>query len=170
RPGPPFTRSRTDRVVAGVAVGLAERLDVDPVVIRLALVVLAFAGGFGLVAYLFLWLFGSEPAPADEAALTEEGPRSEPGVRQAMAVGLVVAGVLLLLREAGLWFGDALMWSVGLAAFGSAVIWTRSDDSGRARFARLASRIPRGPADALASSMVSRVRLATGGRPDVREV
>jgi signal transduction histidine kinase len=150
-------------VVAGVAGSLAERLDVDPVVIRLALVVLAFAGGFGLVAYLFLWLIGSEPAPGAEVAQMEERTRSEPGVRQAVAVGLVVTGVLLVLREAGLWFGDALEWSVALAAFGSAIIWTRSDDSGRARFTRLTSRIPRSPTDALAGSTVSRGRLALGG-------
>ena len=42
-----FARSRSDRIVAGVAAGIAERLKIDPVVIRLAFVVLSSAGGFG---------------------------------------------------------------------------------------------------------------------------
>ena len=58
-------RSTTDRVVAGVAGGLAEQLRVDPVLIRLAFVVLAFAGGAGLLLYALGWLFGAEqPATA----------------------------------------------------------------------------------------------------------
>src|SRR5437764_5331815 len=53
-------RSTRDRIVAGVAGGLGEQLGVDPVVLRLAFVVLALAGGFGLVLYLVLWLAGTE--------------------------------------------------------------------------------------------------------------
>jgi signal transduction histidine kinase len=75
-------------------------------------------------------------------------------------VALVTAGAMLLLREVGVWFGDALAWSVGLASFGSAILWTKADDSGRARFAKLASRIPRSPADAMAGR--SKGRLAVG--------
>ncbi|HWO69663.1 MAG TPA: PspC domain-containing protein, partial [Actinomycetota bacterium] len=44
-------RSESDRVLTGVAAGLGERLGLDPVVVRLAFIVLALAGGAGLVAY-----------------------------------------------------------------------------------------------------------------------
>ena len=57
-------------------------------------------------------------------------------------VGLVVAGLLVLLQTVGLWFGTGLVLSVALAAFGSALIWTRSDDESRARRTRMASRLP----------------------------
>src|SRR5439155_823827 len=57
---------------------------------------------------------------------------------------------------------DALVWSVALAAFGSAVIWTRSDDAGRARWTRLATRLQRGPVEAIALGRVTRWRLAMG--------
>jgi hypothetical protein len=40
-------RSVTDRKVAGVAGGLARHLDIDPVILRVAFVVLAFFGGAG---------------------------------------------------------------------------------------------------------------------------
>jgi phage shock protein PspC (stress-responsive transcriptional regulator)/predicted membrane protein len=44
-------RLRNDRVIAGVASGLGAHLDVDPIWIRLAFVVLAFAGGLGVILY-----------------------------------------------------------------------------------------------------------------------
>ncbi|MGH2555251.1 MAG: ATP-binding protein [Actinomycetota bacterium] len=112
-------RSTTDRVVAGVAGGLAERIGVDAILVRLAFVVLSFAGGFGVAAYVFCWARGTE-RPADEIASVRE-----PSLRLA-ALAMIFVGLLLLLREAGLWFGDALVLSVILGAAGSAIIWTRN--------------------------------------------
>jgi len=45
-------RSATDKVVAGVAAGLADYFDVDPVLIRIVFVVLAFMNGIGVLAYI----------------------------------------------------------------------------------------------------------------------
>ena len=57
-------RSRTDRIIGGVCGGLGAYLDVDPTVIRLLFVLLAFAGGPGLLAYLvMLILVPEEPLP-----------------------------------------------------------------------------------------------------------
>jgi signal transduction histidine kinase len=159
-----LTRSATDRVVAGVAGGLGERLGVDPVVIRLAFVVLAFAGGAGLLLYLFAWLVAAEPepgGPAGDQATRRAPPAGSVGTR-AVAVGLVVAGLLLLLREARLWLGDGLVWPVALAAFGSAVIWTRGDALSRARLARVASRLPRTAVEPVLTGWAPRGRLVLG--------
>lgn len=54
----PLCRSRHDRMIAGVAGGIAQRLRWNPVLVRAAFVVLALAS-FGLpvvLAYLILWL------------------------------------------------------------------------------------------------------------------
>ncbi len=48
-------RSTTDKMLAGVAGGLAEYLGVDATLVRLAFVILALAGGPGLLIYLILW-------------------------------------------------------------------------------------------------------------------
>jgi len=57
-------RSRTDHIIGGVCGGLGAYLDVDPTVIRLLFVLLAFAGGPGLLAYLvMLILVPEEPVP-----------------------------------------------------------------------------------------------------------
>jgi signal transduction histidine kinase/phage shock protein PspC (stress-responsive transcriptional regulator) len=157
-------RSRDDRVVGGVAGGLGAAIGVDPILVRIGFVVLAFAGGVGVLAYAALWALAPiEPERPQGSTLP---PR--PTTQQAVALGLITLGVLLLLRRLGLWFGDALVWPVVLGAAGSAVVWTRGDDgapSGAtpAWLARAASR--RGPLGAVARVLtgpVSPVRIAAG--------
>ena len=50
-------RSSHDRWVSGVCGGLAQATGMESWVWRLLFAVLAFFGGFGLVAYLLLWIF-----------------------------------------------------------------------------------------------------------------
>ncbi len=49
-------RSRTDRMLAGVCGGLGEYFGVDPTIVRLLMVLLALAGGPGLILYIILAL------------------------------------------------------------------------------------------------------------------
>ena len=155
-----LVRNRADRIVAGVAAGLGDLLGVDRVVVRLAFVVLSFAGGVGVVAYLLLWLLSSEPSrsPSYEP---EEPPAGTLAARveKTFAVGLALTGALLLLRAAGVWFGDAVVWPITLGAFGSAVIWVRAGDERRSRWSRAASRHP---VETVFTRPVSKGRVALG--------
>ena len=45
-------RSTTDKKICGVCGGLAEYFDMDPTVMRILWVVLAFMAGSGILAYL----------------------------------------------------------------------------------------------------------------------
>lgn len=45
-------KSRTERKIFGVCGGLAQYFNVDPVVIRIIWIILAFAVGSGILAYL----------------------------------------------------------------------------------------------------------------------
>jgi phage shock protein C len=49
-------RSQTDSKLAGVCGGLAEYLEMDATMIRVAFVVLALLGGAGVPIYLAMWL------------------------------------------------------------------------------------------------------------------
>jgi phage shock protein C len=51
-----FYRSSSNKVVAGVCGGLAEKLVIDPVIIRLVFVLLAVFAGGGILAYIILWI------------------------------------------------------------------------------------------------------------------
>jgi phage shock protein PspC (stress-responsive transcriptional regulator) len=53
---PELRRSTDDRMLAGVAGGLARYLDVDATLVRIAFVVLTVIGGAGVPLYLASWL------------------------------------------------------------------------------------------------------------------
>jgi signal transduction histidine kinase len=152
-----LVRSSRDRVVAGVAGGIGERLGVDPTVVRLSFVAFTLAAGIGVILYAIAYLVSTEALPGVAGTAP---PRTS--ARQAFAVGLVVLGALLLLREAGLWLGDGLVWPTVLAALGSAVIWTRGDERDRARWSRLIGRLPEHSQQAVAGN-AHLARLVIGG-------
>ncbi|UQX87862.1 PspC domain-containing protein [Jatrophihabitans telluris] len=58
---PPLRRSRTDRMLSGVAGGLGEYFGVDAVIFRVVFAVLSFFGGVGLIVYLACWVLIPEP-------------------------------------------------------------------------------------------------------------
>lgn len=59
-----LTRSADDRMLAGVAGGLAEYVEIDPAIVRLIFVIIALFGGgiTGIVIYAVLWIVMPEPA------------------------------------------------------------------------------------------------------------
>jgi phage shock protein PspC (stress-responsive transcriptional regulator) len=67
---PPLRRPATGRILAGVAAGIADYLDVDVTIIRIVLVVLACFGGAAIPVYLAGWLLipeeGSDQSLASE--------------------------------------------------------------------------------------------------------
>jgi signal transduction histidine kinase len=148
---PPIVRARDDRLIAGVASGLGRLLGVDPMLVRIAFFVLAFAGGVGVLLYAALW--ASVPAESGERVPVRRPVTSQQGV----ALGLIVLGILLALRGVGLWFGDAVVLPVVLAAAGSAVVWSRGDEQTRARWSAAAPRL-----HTVADGPVSPIRIAIG--------
>jgi phage shock protein PspC (stress-responsive transcriptional regulator) len=80
-----------DRKVAGVAGGLGRHLDIDPVILRVAFVVLVFFGGAGLIAYGACWLL----IPADGSAKSPLGLDDRNRGIALIGVGILAAVVLL---------------------------------------------------------------------------
>ena len=59
-------RRSTDRVIGGVCSGLGRYLGVDPVLLRIAFVLLALAGGGGIVLYIVAWILIPEEKPGED--------------------------------------------------------------------------------------------------------
>jgi len=57
-----LVRSSTNQMIAGVAAGVADYLDLDPTIVRLAFVVLALLGGPGILLYIIMWIIMPESA------------------------------------------------------------------------------------------------------------
>jgi phage shock protein C len=118
-------RSRDDRVLAGVCGGLGKYLGVDPVLIRIAAVILVFAGGAGILLYIIGWI--AIPEELEAGAAVAPASTAEPAERTRGAIILgfvfVVLGIFFLLDE--LWpdfLSWQYMWPIALIAVGVAII------------------------------------------------
>jgi signal transduction histidine kinase len=133
-PAPPGRRTmyrrRSGRLVAGVAGGVADHLEVDVLWVRAAFVALMAVGGVGVVAYGLLWVFVRQ----EDASVVRVLPRRE---RQ-QALGLAALGVGIGLAASALG-NSTLGWVVGplgVAAVGAAVVWREADQAQRRRWIR----------------------------------
>ncbi|MEO7070211.1 MAG: PspC domain-containing protein [Nostocoides sp.] len=81
-PQPRLVRPKGGRYVAGVCAGVAEHLSLPVMWVRIGAVALAFAGGAGVAAYIFLWVLtpadgsGVVPVPARLGHGSVLGPTS----------------------------------------------------------------------------------------------
>jgi phage shock protein C len=148
-------RSKTDRMVGGVCGGLGQYLGLDPVIVRLFFVVLAFANGVGMLIYLVMWIIvpyeGQSDVTmreairsgADEMAERAHALGSElrnglrtPNPQTGLIIGaaLVILGAVLLLQNifqslniAWLrWFGFDTLWPLILIIGGVVLLWRRA--------------------------------------------
>jgi phage shock protein PspC (stress-responsive transcriptional regulator) len=85
-------RSTTDRKVAGVAGGLARHLDIDPIILRVAFVVLAFFGGAGLILYAAAWVLVPEDGRDQAPVHLDERSRTVALVAVAVLAALALVG------------------------------------------------------------------------------
>jgi phage shock protein C len=76
-------RSSDDKVIGGVCGGLGHYFGIDPVIVRLVMVALVFAGGVSLLIYPVMWLV----MPAQGATQPSFGESFQDMQRQAHTFG-----------------------------------------------------------------------------------
>jgi phage shock protein PspC (stress-responsive transcriptional regulator) len=127
--------SRTNKVIAGVAGGIGEYLDVDPVLIRIAFVVAAFAGGSGILAYIIAWIVIPEQ-PRETPMTTSTEPTSSPQPQPTAKTdvrpgrGTIVGGLILIVLGL-LFLGENFLpdfhfvdyWPLILVAIGAGLVY-----------------------------------------------
>lgn len=136
-------RSRKERMIWGVAGGLAEYLDIDPVLVRIGFVLLTFANGVGLLLYVLMAIV----VPSEERIASAEtagdgvaepknmahGPdretegfseRTQRRRRNVMGAFLIAVGVYILLGNVGFfsWFQWQRFWPLLVIALGVAIL------------------------------------------------
>jgi phage shock protein PspC (stress-responsive transcriptional regulator) len=139
-----LTRSTTDRMIGGVAGGLGRHLNIDPLAVRITFVILVFAGGLGIVAYLLCLLF----VPSDDP----DAPPVQWGLARTLGAGLLAVAALAILLPDWAW-GPA----VPLLAVAGAIVYLlirMVRDDGGTHAGRVAAKIAIG---------IVLVALAVGG-------
>lgn len=126
-----LTRRSEHRLLAGVCSGLADHLELDPLIIRLAFVILTAASGIGILVYLVFWIMvpAAPPAPG-------QGARPDSRTRdwsQLIAFGALALGGVLLLDLIGA-LPDPIAWPIILGVLGAAILWQQSDPAQRERW------------------------------------
>jgi len=143
------TRRSEDRVLGGVAAGLADHLGVEVGWVRAVFLLSTGLGGLGVAMYAGLWMIlpsdarFAEAAPGLEAA-TRQGKRPGSTSRREdkgwfIALGAAALGIVVLVEMvlgAGLWF-----WPVLLGVGGLAVLWRQADEAQRERWVDTTGRI-----------------------------
>jgi phage shock protein PspC (stress-responsive transcriptional regulator) len=125
-------------VLGGVAAGFGRYLDVDPVLVRLAFVILAFADGLGILVYLVAWALVPREAAAASAAggfPTEPEGQGEDagtagdagGARLAIGYGLIAVGTVFLMHNLDWirwpsWARFEVLWPLVLVGMGVALV------------------------------------------------
>ena len=120
-------RSRDERLLAGVLGGLAQRLGIDPVILRIVTVVLAIFGGVGIMIYAAGWLLipdDGEDRSIAEKAIARGGDSPEPATIW-LAAGL---GLAVLLAAGGTFSSGVGTVLLVLAVAGVVVMLRRGDD------------------------------------------
>jgi len=132
----PWRRSPQDRLIGGVAAGLAARTGFDITVVRIAFLVTALLSGFGVAAYVLAWLLvpaaGGSSSIASEALTDRRGIALAAGLSSLLVVVLVIASAL----GAG-WLGTAA-WPLVISVAGLVLIWRNAPPDEQAVMRRLA--------------------------------
>ncbi len=118
-------RSQTDKIIGGVCGGVGEYFNIDPVFIRIVAVLLTFAHGIGLLAYIIAWII----MPKKRAVEAAEGAK-EPEKRQYSAwnkyipgVILIAVGLVFLVREYYWWWHIERYWPLVFVILGLFLIF-----------------------------------------------
>jgi signal transduction histidine kinase/phage shock protein PspC (stress-responsive transcriptional regulator) len=163
-------RSTDDRMLGGVASGLARHLGVPVLPVRVAFLVATAMGGLGIAAYAGLWLV----LPSDPH-LEESSPGLEAASRQGRrlrrrrrfedvgpVVALTAVGIGLLVLVQGVVGGSFLFWPVLVGLVGVAVLWRQADEAQRERWVDSSGRVDFARAVVGRGGIASYARLAAG--------
>ena len=120
RMGGMVSRRREDRVIAGVAGGIADRLGVVDLYVRAGFLVLTLIWGVGIFLYLALWAYTLDRTHDSPPGLEESEQRK-------VGYLLMFAGGLLAFRSIGIWSSDRLVWPGAAVILGMAFLLDRRD-------------------------------------------
>ncbi|MEX2556666.1 MAG: PspC domain-containing protein [Actinomycetota bacterium] len=139
-------RRTDDKMIAGVAGGLADYFGVDPVWFRLGFVAAVFLGGSGLLAYAVLWVVMPKGAGGEPSTVERTIERVAHSMRNTPALvggALVILGVILVANQLLEWRAGVI-WGFALIVFG-VILFVQRDEVRAAEPAAATAVLPPAP-------------------------
>ena len=139
-----LTRSRYDKILGGVAGGLAQYLEMDSAIVRFLFVLITLVFGTGFWVYIILWIIlpyepirpywtgpsGNAPQPPDEAIpddvnrpATFPTPKMRKDSNVVIGSILIVLGVVFLLGELSPEIDFGKLWPLILIIVGGVLLY-----------------------------------------------
>jgi len=130
RPRGRLVRSRDDRLVAGVAGGLARCCGLDVTLIRVVIVLSALLSGVGLLAYVVAWLV--LPVDGQPGTIGARAMADRKGLIIVVAFLPALIGILVVTSALNVGFLSSIVWSGYFALAGLGLIYRNADSDERA--------------------------------------
>jgi phage shock protein PspC (stress-responsive transcriptional regulator) len=131
-----FARRSHDRLVAGVAGGLADLTRTSAIWWRLGFLIMSLFGGLGVLIYLLLWWL--VPRADLPRSAGQRFAAHFPDAPAWVGVGLLMLGAVLLAAQLGLWTPN-VGWAFLLIAFGVVLYRRDAERYGNERASREAA-------------------------------
>jgi phage shock protein C len=138
-------RNEKNKKVAGVAAGLADYFEIDPLIIRLLFVFTTLAWGFSIIIYLVMWIlvpaaenneFNEEfyknvrsDEPVGPFAKEEESGNKKDMKKILMANILILLGLFILLENLFPSWDFFKVWPIVLIGFGAYLLYKVKSDN-----------------------------------------
>ena len=136
--GGPVRRAQEERLVGGVAAGIAAKLGRDVTTVRIVLVVAAvLSGGFIAAAYVVAWLL--IPAAGGQGNIAGKAMADRRGLALAAAFGSVMIVVRILTSLFRLGWLSSFVWPVAIAGAGLILIWRNAGEEEQAQLRHIAA-------------------------------
>lgn len=124
-------RSKKNRIIGGVAGGLGEYFEIDPVIFRIIFVISLFAWGAPIFIYLVLWMIIPENKEQAEYYYNYDEDRNESeefaskhkNKNLALGIILIFLGFMIFLNNVLPTFDFHYFWPLFLILFGAYIIY-----------------------------------------------
>ncbi|MBS3999794.1 MAG: PspC domain-containing protein [Desulfobulbaceae bacterium] len=137
--GKKLYKSRRSKMIGGVAGGLGDYFDIDPVIIRVLFILTAFAWGVSVIAYILLWIVLPEnPDEVENYYDFVNDPNKDMNMnnfadfddskqkkdrRVIAGAFLIILGSIILLDKLTDWLSFSYVWPLFLVAIGGYLIY-----------------------------------------------
>ena len=129
--GEPLRRAREDRLVGGVAAGLAARMGRDVTTVRIIFVVAAvLSGGFIAAAYVVAWML--IPMEGAQRNIAGKALTDRRGLALAAGYGSLVIILRILVSVFSVGWLSSFFWPLAIAGAGLILIWRNADQDEQA--------------------------------------